>query len=67
MFDKGSYNSLEGCPIIFVYRHALELYLKAIVIRGAAIMQLMAKRFSRAEVFTITSFASSLSLTQTNF
>ena len=43
MFDKSSYNSLEGCPIIFVYRHALELYLKAIVLRGAAIMQINGK------------------------
>jgi len=34
MCDKSSYNSLEGCPIIFLYRHALELYLKAIVLHG---------------------------------
>jgi len=43
MFDKGSYNSLEGCPIIFLYRHALELYLKAIVLHGDAIMQMNSK------------------------
>ena len=43
MFDKSSYSSLEGCPIIFLYRHALELYLKAIVLHGDAIMQINGK------------------------
>jgi hypothetical protein len=43
MFDKSSYNSLEGCPIIFLYRHALELYLKAIVLHGDAILQMDGK------------------------
>src|SRR6266567_844059 len=43
MFDRSSYNSLEGCPIIFLYRHALELYLKAIVLRGDAILQINGK------------------------
>jgi hypothetical protein len=43
MFDKSSYNSLEGCPIIFLYRHALELYLKAIVLHGEAILQMNGK------------------------
>lgn len=43
MFDKSSYNSLEGCPIIFLYRHALELYLKAIVLHGDMILQMNGK------------------------
>ena len=43
MFDKSSYNSLEGCPTIFLYRHALELYLKSIVLHGDTIMQLTGK------------------------
>ncbi len=43
MFKKSSYNSLEGCPIIFLYRHALELYLKAIVLHGEVILQLNGK------------------------
>lgn len=43
MFDKSSYSDLEGCPIIFLYRHALELYLKAIVLHGEAIIQLNGK------------------------
>lgn len=40
MFDKAGYNSLEACPIVFLYRHALELYLKAIALVGIKIMQL---------------------------
>ncbi len=43
MFAKPSYNSLEGCPIIFLYRHALELYLKAIVLHGDVIMKINGK------------------------
>jgi len=43
MFAKSSYNSLEGCPIIFLYRHALELYLKAIVLHGEAILRMNGK------------------------
>lgn len=40
MFDKAGYSSLEACPIVFLYRHALELYLKAIGLVGIKIMQL---------------------------
>lgn len=40
MFDKAGYNGLEACPIVFLYRHALELYLKAIALVGIKIMQL---------------------------
>ena len=40
MFDKAGYNDLEACPIVFLYRHALELYLKAIALVGIKIMQL---------------------------
>jgi hypothetical protein len=43
MFDKSGYNDLEGCPIIFLYRHALELYLKAIALHGEVIMQMNGK------------------------
>ena len=32
MFDKAGYNDLEACPIIFLYHHALELYLKAVAL-----------------------------------
>ncbi len=40
MFESNGYNDLEGCPSIFLYRHALELYLKAIVLHGDVIMQM---------------------------
>ncbi len=43
MFDSNGYNDLEGCPIIFLYRHALELYLKAIVLHGDVILQVNGK------------------------
>ena len=43
MFDKAGYNDLEGCPVIFLYRHALELYLKAIVLHGDAILKIEGK------------------------
>jgi hypothetical protein len=35
MLDKKSnYHDLEGCPILFLYRHAAELYLKAIALQS---------------------------------
>ncbi len=37
------YADYEGYPILFLYRHALELYLKAIVYRGASLLGLLAK------------------------
>lgn len=38
MFDQAGYNDLEACPIVFLYRRALELYLKAIALDGIKIM-----------------------------
>jgi hypothetical protein len=40
MLSKTGYNDLDACPTIFLYRHALELYLKAIVRIGRAILDL---------------------------
>src|SRR5687768_11995684 len=34
------YADYEGYPVLFLYRHALELYGKAIVYRGAELMRL---------------------------
>jgi hypothetical protein len=39
-FDSSGYNDVDGCPIIFLYRHALELYLKAIVLHGETILSI---------------------------
>jgi len=37
------YADYEGYPILFSYRHALELYLKAIVYRGAMLSELISE------------------------
>jgi hypothetical protein len=35
------YGDYEGYPILYLYRHALELYLKAVVYRGAKLLKLV--------------------------
>ena len=41
-FEKlKGYSDFEGYPIFFLYRHSLELYLKAIAYKGAKLLQLM--------------------------
>ncbi len=37
------YADYEGYPVLFLYRHALELYLKAIVYRGAKLLRLISE------------------------
>ena len=37
------YADYEGYPILFLYRHALELYLKAVVYRGAMLLHLVSE------------------------
>jgi hypothetical protein len=34
----GGYRDMDACPIVFLYRHALELYMKAIVRRGKSLL-----------------------------
>ena len=41
---SGGYPDYDGYPILFLYRHALELYLKAIVYRGARLMGLVSQK-----------------------
>lgn len=41
MESSPGYRDYEGYPILFLYRHALELYLKAIVYRGAQLLGLI--------------------------
>jgi hypothetical protein len=43
MSGSNHYNGLDGCLIIFLYRHALELYLKAIVLHGETILRINGK------------------------
>ena len=38
---SSGYRDFDGYPILFLYRHALELYMKAIVYRGAQLLQLL--------------------------
>ena len=41
--NKKSYADYDGYPILFLYRHALELYFKAIVYKGANLLNLISK------------------------
>lgn len=43
MGSAAGYRDYEGYPILFLYRHALELYLKAIVYRGAQLLGLISE------------------------
>jgi hypothetical protein len=45
------YSDYEGYPVFFLYRHALELYLKAILYRGAKYLQLVSDSTFDAERF----------------
>jgi len=39
--QDGGYADYEGYPILFLYRHALELFMKAVVYRGADVLGLV--------------------------
>jgi hypothetical protein len=47
------YSDLDACPIVFMYRHSLELYLKAIVIVGNKISRLKSKKAINEKSFMI--------------
>jgi hypothetical protein len=49
MEAKLGYADYEGYPIFFLYRHALELYLKAIVYRGALLCRLASATVIRVD------------------
>jgi hypothetical protein len=49
MFALPTYNGADTCPIVFVYRHALELYLKAIAFLGTKIARLNGEETSNSE------------------
>ena len=49
-FAKGpGHDDNEGYPVLFLYRHALELYLKAIVYRGASGLGLISQQMVRTD------------------
>jgi hypothetical protein len=49
MESTAGYRDYEGYPILFLYRHALELYLKAIVYRGAQLLGLISDEKANTE------------------
>lgn len=52
LFEKSSQKQLRdigACPVVFLYRHSLELYLKEILISGQGILRLEGKPFRTVE------------------
>ena len=48
----GAVKDIEATPILFLYRHAFELYLKAFIIKGSKILKFSGqKRMSQKEIF----------------
>src|SRR5262245_57418129 len=45
------YSDYEGYPILFLYRHALELYIKPIVYRGAQLCRLIDEKLNTENLF----------------
>ncbi|MEA1866935.1 MAG: hypothetical protein U9N19_02370 [Thermodesulfobacteriota bacterium] len=37
--DEWPLSSFEACPIVYLYRHAFELYLKAVIVYGNELLQ----------------------------
>jgi hypothetical protein len=46
MAAKRGYSDLDALPIVSLYKHALELYMKAVVRRGRSLVSLDGKRLS---------------------
>ena len=42
-FSADGHSDYEGYPILYLYRHVIELYLKALVFRGASFLGLLAR------------------------
>lgn len=40
----GGYRDMDACPIVFLYRHALELYMKSIVRRGKSLLSITGEK-----------------------
>jgi len=52
MASASGYRDSDGYPILYLYRHALELYLKAVVYRGAQLAHLLdAGQIDTAKLF----------------
>ena len=44
--SRQGYRDLDACPIVFLYRHALELYMKAIVRRGKSLLSIAGQKLT---------------------
>lgn len=44
LLSKPGFHDIDPCPIVFLYRHSIELYLKAICLLGYELFQLLNKR-----------------------
>jgi hypothetical protein len=42
--QRNAYADYDGYPVLYLYRHSLELYLKAVVFRGARLMGLVGEQ-----------------------
>ena len=42
--SKRGYRDVDACPIVFLYRHALELYMKSIILWGNALLRLRKRK-----------------------
>jgi len=44
LLSKSGFHDIDSCPIVFLYRHSIELYLKAICLCGYKLFQLLNKK-----------------------
>lgn len=50
---RGGFSDLEGLPIVYLYRHALELHLKGVVLAGQRLMRLHGDGLSHDELWKL--------------
>ncbi|NJN21255.1 MAG: hypothetical protein HC812_08780 [Leptolyngbya sp. RL_3_1] len=46
LLSHPNFHDIDPCPIVFLYRHAIELYLKAICLKGYKFFQVLGKNLS---------------------
>jgi hypothetical protein len=50
LLDRSGYSDLEALPIVFLYRHSVELYLKAILIIGNQLLAVNGAEFAETDI-----------------
>jgi hypothetical protein len=54
---RHGYSDVDACPIVFLYRHSIELYMKAIILWGAGLVRLQSGEYINTdELFTTHKF-----------